>query len=151
MVQRANDFLTPLVPADLQPAVSAESQKKIARHVLKWSVAQATAVDLATLFVAEGAGRIVSVKAMTAGDLAGAGESMVVDVTIDGTSCLDSTITLNSSSTADTWSEATIDYTANTLALGSSVLIDLDYTAGGTPTPMTDTYVVVMYEYDQVD
>jgi len=104
----------------------------------------AAATATVTKFIASAAGKINSVKAL-AGTAAAAGESMTVDVRINGVSCLTSAITIDDSSGTSV-EDGAIDTAANTLAADDVVDIVRTYTAGGGPTPMADTLVSIGYE-----
>ncbi|NIV93801.1 hypothetical protein GWN42_13630 [candidate division KSB1 bacterium] len=112
-------------------------QNKV-KHTSVQAVA-ATATEIA--FVATGSGSILDGKCavLTA---AAAGESMVIDVKINGTTCLQATTTIDDSS-GTTAEDLNIDDTANDLAAGDIVTIERTYTAGGGPTPMTDSAVSI--------
>ena len=106
---------------------------------------QATAADASGVlaFIAPAAGEISSVYAR-AGATAASGESMAVDVKINGTSCLSAAISLAAADTTVA-KAGTLDSTKVTLAAGDVVTIDFDYTAGGGPTPIVNTMVTIGY------
>lgn len=111
-----------------------------ASHTEKQATAATAAGVLA--FIAPAAGAITSVKAF-AGAGAASGESMAVDVKINGTTCLSAAITLNEAAGTDVQSGTLA--TAVALAAGDKVTVDFTYTAGGGPTPIVNTAVTIGY------
>jgi len=102
---------------------------------------QITAATKTTVaFIAPADGEIVYVAAYPQ-VAAAAGESMTIDVKINGTTVLTAVVTLDDSTSTDV--------VAGTLAAavafsqGDKITIERAYTAGGGPTPMTDTAVSV--------
>lgn len=112
---------------------------------LKAGDTQATAATATTFqFMATRVGVIKAV-VMKAGTAAASGEDMAIDVQINGVTCLTSAVTLDDAA-GTTLQTATVDTTADDLAAGDVVTVVRTYTAGGGPTPMTDTFVAIDYE-----
>jgi hypothetical protein len=108
--------------------------------VLQTTAASATVRS----FVASGTGVITGVYA-AAGATAAAGESLTVDVQINGVSCLSSVITLDAAAT--TVAQAgTIDTAADDIAAGDIITVVFAYTAGGGPTRIVDTLCRVYFK-----
>jgi len=103
----------------------------------------ATLVEAAFIAVADG--EISAVKAF-AGTAAAAGESMAVDVKINGVTCLSTPLVLDDTSGTDV-QDGALDSLAVGLQEGDKVTIERTYTAGGGPTPMADTLVTVSASY----
>ncbi len=107
---------------------------------------QVTAATLAeNEMIASGAGSITSVKALAA-VAAASGESMDVDVKINGTTVLTAAITLDDTAGTDVQSgtlDAAVAFVADDL-----IQVERTYTAGGGPTPMTDTLVEIGFALD---
>jgi len=104
---------------------------------------QAVAANLAAAFIwtAEFDGIMDEVVAQTHGAPA-AGESMTFDVLKNGVSILKSVITLDSTDT--TLNDfGKIDPDKATFKAGDIFTVTRVYTAGGGPTPMTDTVVII--------
>jgi hypothetical protein len=108
------------------------------------SVLQTTAASATVRsFIASGAGVITGVYA-AAGATAGTGESITVDVQINGVTCLSSVITLNAAATTVS-QPGTIDTAADDIAAGDLITVVFAYTAG-TPTPIVDTLVSIYFK-----
>jgi hypothetical protein len=106
---------------------------------------QAVAATLTSqMMIAPAGGSITSLQAF-AGTAAAAGESMTVDVTINGVTALSAVATIDDAATT-TVVEGTIDAAANDFVRGDVIAIVRTYVAGGGPTPMADTVVSVAYE-----
>ena len=107
---------------------------------------QVTAATLAqNEMIAPGPGSITAVKAV-ADVAAAAGESMTVDVKINGVTVLTAVVTLDDSAGTDVQS-GSLD-TAVAFVEDDLISIERTYTAGGGPTPMTDTLVDVYFQLD---
>ena len=104
---------------------------------------QITAADADTIvLIAPADGTITAVSAV-AGTTAAAGEDMSIDVTVGGTTALDSAITLDATAGTDV-QDATLAADPS-FSAGDVIVVARDYTAGGTPTPMTNTFVQITY------
>lgn len=90
-------------------------------------------------------GTIVSCKAACI-TVPASGESMSIDVKKNNVSILSSPITIDDSATARTAIDGTLDSGQVSVSAGDFFEAELTYTAGGSPTPMTDTVVTVEIE-----
>lgn len=117
----------------LQTAANNGSQETVKQAVA------ATAAGVAA-FIAPAAGAITSVRAF-AGAGAASGESLTVDVKINGVTCLTGVITLGATEGTDVQSGTLAAAVA--LAAGDKVTVDFAYTAGGGPTPIVNTVVTI--------
>jgi len=90
-------------------------------------------------------GTIESFAAET-GDVAAAGESMDLDIQIDGVSALVSPVTIDDSILTATPVDGVIDTGANTYVAGDLIEIVRTYVAGVGPTPMTNTIATVAFK-----
>ena len=111
------------------------------------SVPQKVAASLTNSFVARGPGKVVGVRAMVGGALAAAGESMTFDCKIGTTSLMNPVITIDSTIAAGKWVNGVKDESKVTFVQGALVEMIRTYTAGGGPTPMTNTLFEVDIEY----
>lgn len=149
---RVTDYKKPVTAKDFQlPTQDNEKTRHLARQVTRLETFQVTATD-ATLVLgfARGAGRIVAARALTAGPAPAAGESMDVDIQINGVTCLDGgDIAIPAAGTPKAWYDGAIDPAASDVVLGDKITAVLDYTAGGGPAPMTDTVIEVDVEYSE--
>jgi len=93
-----------------------------------------------TAFIAPGDGEITYVSAYNAA-AAASGESMVIDVEIEGTTCLAASITLTDTDT--TAVKAGTLAAAVAFSQGEKVVITRTYTAGGGATPITGNAVSI--------
>jgi len=123
---------------ELQQAVNAGAGSQ---ETSRQAVA-ATAEEIA--FIAPGDGELTSVQAV-AGTAAAAGEDMACDVKVNGVSALSAAITLDDAAGTDVQS-GTIATAA--FSAGDKVTVARTYTAGGSPTPMTDTAVTVGFKIE---
>ncbi len=112
-----------------------------AGHATSAQAVAATAEE--TVMIAPSAGVIRSVKAV-AGTTAAAGESMTVDVKINGTTVLTGVVTLDDTA-GTTVQSGTLDSLAIAFAENDLITVARTYTAGGGPTPMANTLVDVVY------
>ena len=102
---------------------------------------QDTAATLNRGYVAAADGEIVSAQAF-AEVTAAAGEDMAIDITINGTTALTGAISIDDAA-GILVQEGTLDTGAIAFSKGDKIAVDLVYTPGGTPTPMTGTSVAV--------
>jgi len=108
---------------------------------------QATAATAAeVVMIAPAAGFIESVKAV-AGAGAAAGESLTVDVKINGTTVLTAAIVLDAAAGTDVKS-GTLDSAAIEFAADDLISVERTYVAGGGPTPIVNSLVDVFYTLD---
>ena len=127
-----------------QDTLIAANTAAIAAQVQRHSALQATAASATVReFIAGNTGVITSVKAQ-AGAGAASGESLTVDVKINGTTCLTGVITLDNAA-GTTVQDGTVDTGADDLAEDDIVTIVYAYTAGGGPTPIVNTLVTIEY------
>jgi len=141
----------PVTPDSLQAIPTGSNAQHIARRFARLKSVVVTAADAtAQLFdILEAKGEIVQVRAVIHGAMPASGESMTFDVLKNGVSVLSSVITHNSSvSTLDKAIVGTLDATKVRVEAGDKITWTRDYTAGGGPTPMTDTVLYVEIEYD---
>lgn len=92
-------------------------------------------------------GRVTHVAAET-GTAAAAAESMTFDVEIAGASCLTAVITVDNAVPIDTPVAGVVDAAAANFAAGDLVRVVRVYVPGGAPTPMANTVVDLMVQYD---
>ena len=147
---RATDFLRSILPRDFgQPAPDAETAGHLARALLRLKIDQETATD-ATLsmgIIRQSNLRIVAARALVR-VVAAAGEDMTVDILKNGSTVLTAPIVIDSTIAARTWVAGSLLLnTVPNLLIGDRIKADLDYTAGGAPTPIVDTYVEVDLQY----
>lgn len=140
------DFHT-LTKKDLHTPFTSKTIEKLLAHFDKAWSEQATATD-ATLAVVNGtpvarAGKVRSI-VFLADNACAAGESMVVDVLKNGVSILSATFTYDSTKSANTLYELSVTTDAE-LAVGDVLTVSRDYTAGGGPTPLVNTKVVIFW------
>lgn len=124
------------------PALSAKSVAKLAGSIQRKSVKQ-TAVSTATLhcWTAEWDGVLGDVGVQT-GAVAAAGESLTVNVKKNGSSIMTggTAYTINSSSSGKVFNlYDLIDPDKRFFVAGDVIAVTLTYTAGGGPTPISDT------------
>jgi len=104
---------------------------------------QAAAANLTDcLFVAEHDGEIDELIA-TCGTLSGAGESMTIDVQKNGSSILTATTAFTAAGASGKVVPLLLDKDKKSFAKGDVFTCIRAYTAGGTPTPMKDTTVLI--------
>jgi hypothetical protein len=142
-------YLLNVTKDDCKSPISEKSARKVALRANRMSNVQetATSADPLVLGVADAPGRIVAARCISRAT-AGSGESMVVDIDINGATALSSTMTIDDTVTAGVWTEGTVLATAAArFVAGDKISADLDYTSG-TATPLVDTKVVVDVEYD---
>jgi hypothetical protein len=149
MVQRVTDYTRPLTKDMLKHPIGNESAKQIARTITRLDTSQVAAADLTSSFVMRARGRVVAARALLGGAVAAAGESLTFDVLIDGTTALAGVGTVDNTTAADAWVQAEVDPAAAAFDRGALVQIVRDYTAGGGPTPMTNTLIEVDIEYTE--
>jgi hypothetical protein len=75
------------------------------------------------------------------GTVAAAGESLSIDILIDGVSALTAPIVIDDAVAINTPVVGVVDPAANEYAAGEVVVVEFTYTAGGGPTPMADAIV----------
>jgi hypothetical protein len=95
-------------------------------------------------FYAINSGNIIGVLAAS-GAIAAAGESMSIDININGVSALTGDIVLNTASGV-TAHAGTIDAAHDNFVLGDIITIDYVYVAGGGPTPMLNVGTSLWFE-----
>jgi hypothetical protein len=98
----------------------------------------ATATKRAFRALTDGAIREVAAEV---GTVAAAGESLSIDITIDGVSALTAPIVIDDSVTINTPVAGVVDAASNEYAAGELIEVSFTYTAGVGPTPMADTIV----------
>lgn len=148
MVQRVRRFGLNLVASMLSGGViTKEFAELLVRTITRKESIQTTAANLTSTFLMRAAGRIVAVRVMRCGAAAASGESMTVDAQIAGVSALSAVVTINNTTAADTFVSGTLNSPNTDFAAGDALTIVRAYTAGGTPTPMTNTLVEVDIAY----
>lgn len=138
--------MSDLKKKDLHTPFTSLMITKILAHMFKGQSEQKTAVD-ATLDVP---GMSPTTQDLVVYEVYGmlknacaSGESMSFDLQVDGVSILTTPLIMDSSSTLLTQTKAVVDPTKTRIPRGSKVTVVRDYTAGGGPTPIVDTKLVV--------
>jgi hypothetical protein len=72
---------------------------------------------------------------------AAAGESLAIDITIEGASALTAPIVIDDSVAIDTPVAGVVDATSNAYVAGDLIEVVFTYVAGGSATPLADTVV----------
>lgn len=127
----------------ITPALSPEAIKSLfglANQHLSKQGAAANLTDV--IFVAEFDGEIDEIIA-TCGTLSAAGESMTVDVQKNGVSILTSTTAFTAAGASGKVVPIALDPDKKSFVKGDVFSVVRAYTAGGGPTPMKDTLVIV--------
>lgn len=107
-----------------------------------FNVHQVTAATDVFYFICPRAG-VVNYVAGLCDIIAASGESMSIDVKIAGTSCLSSALVLDDSNTTEVAEAATVSGQEHHVSAGDCIKVEFTYAAGGGPTPILDTAVVV--------
>lgn len=137
--------MSKLAKKDLHFPLNSVALNKLAGFLLRGVSEQLVAANLVAapmlrLAPASQAGQFKSLYFLS-GAPAAAGESMVVDVLVNGVSILSSTLTFDSTKAADTQYEFAITAGKEKYNAGDIVTVTRTYVAGGGPT-MTATTVV---------
>ena len=124
------------------PAQTPETIKSIFGVMNEKSHAQAVAADLvgAHAFTAEFDGEIDEIVAL-AGAACAAGESCTIDVLKNGSTVLTSTAAFTA--TSGKVVRLALDKDKKSFKAGDVFTVTRDYTAGGTPTPLANTTVII--------
>ena len=126
-----------------------DDARDVHRNHQKTAASYAAASDAAFVIRCLKAGTIEEFNCELAawGDLAAAGESMSIELLIDGVTALTGPVVIDDTIALDTPVAGVIDPTANTFAAGSKIEIVRTYVAGGGPTPMAATDATVALRY----
>ena len=117
---------------------------KVGAMIMAQSDKQHTAVDATTLLWVATQDCDIRDLYVFAGTACASGESMTFDVKKNGTTILSGVLTVDSTSTPRTKASMMSLVGANThLSEGDVLTVVRDYTAGGGPTPLVDTQVVL--------
>lgn len=82
-------------------------------------------------------------------DIFAAGESMTIDIKKNNATVLTAILTLNAANVTARGVEVdftTLDATKTTFNAGDTVTAALDYTAGGGPTPLKGTHILLVFD-----
>lgn len=112
------------------------------RVMLRESSRQLVAATANESWFAKQAGTLKSVD-FIADEVAGAGESMVVDILVNGASVLTGVYTYDSGSSPNTWYPASLDGAKLAVVKGDLISVSRVYTAGGSATPVAENEVVI--------
>ena len=126
---------------DLRTPFNGENSRKIRARVDRISSDQATAADLTTTIVSDVEGQVQNLYLVVAA-VAATGESMEIDVTVNGTSILDDPYTYDEGSAPASVIQIPVSKDVN-IEVGDVIAIVRDYTAGGGATPIGASKVVL--------
>jgi hypothetical protein len=131
-----------LTQKDLRTPHNGETSRKIRARIDKITSRQAVAATLTDTFTASVAGTVQEI-GFVGNVLAGAGESMTIDVTINGVSCLSTPLVINNTRAARTLHLASLAPAARNVPFGAQIIVTRTYVAGGTPAPIGSSVIDV--------
>ncbi len=144
--------ITELVRRDYRLPLTKSKMQRLLRAMFRKTLTQITAAD-ATLFVCYvEQDSILKHFGAIIGAVCAANESMTIDIHVNGVSILTGVATINDvGEAANTYIDFSSLIDTAELSQGDVIFAVLNYTAGGGPTPLAGTQVVLEYIPDWAD